>query len=96
MFADNPGWPYAEDVTADLLYLRRHGSETLYASGCSDDALERWAARIAAWAAGAAPAGAKLIDPTPHPPANAPTSMSISTTTPATTLPSTRRRCQRN
>src|SRR5690606_25472358 len=25
-------WPYAEDVTADIVYLRLHGAEELYAS----------------------------------------------------------------
>jgi uncharacterized protein YecE (DUF72 family) len=62
VFADTPGWPYAEDATADHLYLRLHGTETLYASDYSSEALDRWAARIAAWAAGATPAGAALID----------------------------------
>jgi uncharacterized protein YecE (DUF72 family) len=38
VFADAVDWPYAEDVTADFLYLRLHGSEELYASGYSDDA----------------------------------------------------------
>ncbi|HZT88751.1 MAG TPA: DUF72 domain-containing protein [Stellaceae bacterium] len=61
-FADTPSWPYAEDVTADFLYLRMHGSETIYASGYSDEAIERWAARIKIWAAGGAPNDARLID----------------------------------
>jgi uncharacterized protein YecE (DUF72 family) len=29
VFADAVDWPYAEDVTADFLYLRLHGSEEL-------------------------------------------------------------------
>jgi uncharacterized protein YecE (DUF72 family) len=62
VFADTVDWPYAEDVTADFLYLRLHGSEELYASGYSDDSLDRWAARIAAWAAGSQPNDARLID----------------------------------
>ena len=41
-------WPYFEDVTADFMYLRLHGDEELYASGYSDAALDRWAARISA------------------------------------------------
>ena len=49
VFADSVDWPYAEDVTADFLYLRLHGSEELYASGYSDEALDRWAARITLW-----------------------------------------------
>ena len=48
-------WPYAEDVTADFVYLRLHGSEELYASGYSDEALDHWAARIKLWARGSNP-----------------------------------------
>jgi len=33
VFADSVEWPYAEDLTADFVYLRLHGSEELYASG---------------------------------------------------------------
>jgi uncharacterized protein YecE (DUF72 family) len=54
-------WPYREDVTADFMYLRLHGDKELYASGYSDGALERWAARIRAWAGGSQPADARLI-----------------------------------
>ena len=60
-------WPSFEDVTADFMYLRLHGDEELYASGYSDAALERWAARIAAWAGGGQPADAKLISSKPAP-----------------------------
>ena len=60
--ADTAGkWPYIEDVTADFMYLRLHGDEELYASGYSDAALERWAARISKWSAGAQPDDAQLI-----------------------------------
>jgi uncharacterized protein YecE (DUF72 family) len=40
------------DVTSDFLYCRLHGSEVLYTSQYSDEELDRWAARIAAWARG--------------------------------------------
>lgn len=60
-------WPSYEDVTADFMYLRLHGDEELYASGYSGQALERWAARIAAWAGGGQPPDAKLISSTPGP-----------------------------
>jgi uncharacterized protein YecE (DUF72 family) len=57
--ADTAGrWPYLEDVTADFMYLRLHGAEELYASGYTEPALERWAARIRAWASGREPADA--------------------------------------
>ena len=62
--ADTAGkWPYQEDVTSDFLYLRLHGDEELYASGYSDEALDRWAARIRLWTHGAQPEDAHLIDP---------------------------------
>jgi len=63
VFADSAAWPYAEDVTADFVYLRLHGSEELYASGYSDEALDHWAARIKLWAQGLEPNDARLIAP---------------------------------
>jgi uncharacterized protein YecE (DUF72 family) len=54
-------WPYYEDVCADFMYLRLHGDKELYASGYSEEALDRWAARILAWSGGAQPADAHLI-----------------------------------
>jgi uncharacterized protein YecE (DUF72 family) len=68
VFADTVDWPYAEDITADFLYLRLHGSEELYASGYDDAALDRWAARIRAWSAGLEPNDAELVDPESRPP----------------------------
>lgn len=50
--ADAVEWPRLMDVTADFVYCRLHGSEVLYASGYSDEALNEWAARAAAWARG--------------------------------------------
>ncbi|AXC11319.1 hypothetical protein ACPOL_1983 [Acidisarcina polymorpha] len=50
--ADTVEWPLLMDVTADFVYCRLHGSEQLYASGYEDEALDRWARRIASWAAG--------------------------------------------
>jgi uncharacterized protein YecE (DUF72 family) len=67
VFADAVDWPYAEDVTADFLYLRLHGSEELYASGYDDNALDRWATRIRSWSHGAQPEDAKLIDAAARP-----------------------------
>ena len=54
-------WPYYEDVCADFMYLRLHGDKELYASGYSEEALDRWAARIKAWSGGSQPADARLI-----------------------------------
>jgi uncharacterized protein YecE (DUF72 family) len=48
--ADTAGkFPYAEEVTADFVYVRLHGSRELYASGYTDAELDAWAARIARW-----------------------------------------------
>ena len=62
VFADTAGmWPYAEEVTADFVYLRLHGAEQLYASGYSDEQLDWWAERIRAWQAGGEPPDARRI-----------------------------------
>ena len=66
--ADSVAWPYAEDITSDFVYLRLHGSEELYASGYSNEALDRWAARIKLWARGLGPNDARLIAPHLTPP----------------------------
>ncbi|WP_119462316.1 DUF72 domain-containing protein [Rhodospirillaceae bacterium SYSU D60014] len=59
VFADAVDWPYIEDVTADFIYLRLHGSEELYVSGYDDAALDNWARRVRVWAAGGESADAK-------------------------------------
>jgi uncharacterized protein YecE (DUF72 family) len=60
--ADTAGkWPYCEDVTADFMYLRLHGEKELYASGYTEEALDRWAERIRTWAAGGQPEDAHLV-----------------------------------
>jgi uncharacterized protein YecE (DUF72 family) len=62
--ADTAGrWPYLEDVTSDLVYVRLHGDSELYVSGYDDPALDRWAARVRAWAAGGEPADARRLGP---------------------------------
>jgi uncharacterized protein YecE (DUF72 family) len=72
VFADSVAWPYAEDVTADFVYLRLHGSEELYASGYSDEALDHFAARIKLWAGGLEPNDARLIAAKAEPGAHTP------------------------
>jgi uncharacterized protein YecE (DUF72 family) len=60
--ADAAGkWPYKEDVTSDFMYLRVHGEEELYTSGYTEEALDRWAARIRAWSMGDEPDDALRI-----------------------------------
>lgn len=56
-------FPYAEDVTADFIYIRLHGDVELYASGYSDEALGRWVDRIRVWKSGRQPADARLSAP---------------------------------
>ena len=64
------GWPYFEDVTADFIYMRLHGTETLYGGAYSEPALDRWAKRIQAWAEGEEPSDARCVSPA-HPPREA-------------------------
>ncbi|HEX2079916.1 MAG TPA: DUF72 domain-containing protein, partial [Longimicrobium sp.] len=64
VFADTAGrWPYAEDLTADFVYVRLHGAEQLYASGYTDPQLDWWAARIREWRMGCAPGDATCVVP---------------------------------
>jgi uncharacterized protein YecE (DUF72 family) len=63
--ADTVEWPRLMDVTSDFVYCRLHGSEVLYASGYNDEALDEWAARIAAWAQGGVPANAQRASSVP-------------------------------
>jgi uncharacterized protein YecE (DUF72 family) len=60
VIADTAGrWPYAEDITADFVYIRLHGDKALYKSGYSQAAIERWADRIERWRRGAEPRDAR-------------------------------------
>ena len=50
VIADTAGkFPYAEEVTADFVYVRLHGSRQLYASGYTDAELDEWARKIVRW-----------------------------------------------
>ena len=50
VIADTAGkFPYAEEVTADFVYVRLHGSTELYASGYTDPELREWARKIRRW-----------------------------------------------
>ena len=51
VIADTAGrWPEADAVTTDVVYVRLHGDQELYASGYTDGALDRWAERCRVWA----------------------------------------------
>ncbi len=53
VIADTAGrFPYAEEVTADFVYVRLHGSRQLYVSGYTDQELTVWADRIRSWTCG--------------------------------------------
>lgn len=48
--ADTAGrYPLLREVTTDFVYVRLHGDEELYASGYTDEALDRWAADVRGW-----------------------------------------------
>lgn len=48
----------------NFVYIRLHGPEMLYGGQYSDAALDRWAERIRAWAAGGGPEDAQRISGT--------------------------------
>jgi uncharacterized protein YecE (DUF72 family) len=54
-------FPTAEDVTADWVYVRLHGSRQLYASGYSPREITAWAAKVRAWHRGGEPPAARRI-----------------------------------
>ncbi|TMQ69015.1 MAG: DUF72 domain-containing protein [Candidatus Eisenbacteria bacterium] len=63
VFADTAAaFPYAEDVTADFVYVRLHGTAPIYAGGYSEEHLALWAARIKTWTCGSEPEDAVRVD----------------------------------
>jgi uncharacterized protein YecE (DUF72 family) len=54
-------FPTAEDVTADWVYVRLHGSRQLYASGYAPREIKAWAAKVSVWNQGGEPADARQI-----------------------------------
>jgi uncharacterized protein YecE (DUF72 family) len=55
-------FPTAEDVTADWVYVRLHGSRQLYASGYTPREIKAWAAKVRAWHEGSEPRDARRIN----------------------------------
>jgi uncharacterized protein YecE (DUF72 family) len=52
VIADTAGtFGYAEEVTADFVYVRLHGSQALYTSDYTDDELSRWSSQTKQWLA---------------------------------------------
>jgi uncharacterized protein YecE (DUF72 family) len=53
VIADTAGrYSYAEELTADFVYVRLHGSTELYVSGYTHSELDAWARKIRRWRAG--------------------------------------------
>ncbi len=49
--ADTAGrFPWVDQVTAELVYVRLHGDTELYASGYTDEGIDWWAGRVRGWA----------------------------------------------
>jgi uncharacterized protein YecE (DUF72 family) len=61
VISDSGDWPCTEELTADFVYLRLHGSPRTYASPYRPAQLDRWAQRIHAWHHGKEPADAQRI-----------------------------------
>ncbi|WP_027481249.1 DUF72 domain-containing protein, partial [Deinococcus pimensis] len=54
--ADSAGhFPLVEEVTANFMYVRLHGSRELYRSGYEAAEVAAWAARVRAWQVGSEP-----------------------------------------
>lgn len=54
-----------EDVTANFVYVRLHGSRELYRSGYEPEEIAAWAGRVRAWRAGREPADARRLSAEP-------------------------------
>jgi uncharacterized protein YecE (DUF72 family) len=49
VIADSPSWPKAEEVTADFVYVRMHGSKVLFSSNYTKKELKDLAQKIKKW-----------------------------------------------
>ena len=67
-FSHSSDWPYTEELTAGVVYLRLHGPREVYSSAYSKDELERWARRVEKWADGTEPENAHRISDLDPPP----------------------------
>src|SRR5690606_15879147 len=56
-------FPTTEDITADWVYVRLHGSRRLYQSGYGPKELDAWAQKVRAWHDGREPPDARRICP---------------------------------
>ncbi|MBT9165017.1 MAG: hypothetical protein DDT23_01028 [candidate division WS2 bacterium] len=49
MIVDSPSYPKAEEVTADFVYIRMHGSKILFSSKYTGDELKELSQKIKKW-----------------------------------------------
>ena len=49
VIADSPNYPRADEVTADFVYLRMHGSKVLFTSGYTKKELSFLAGKVKKW-----------------------------------------------
>jgi uncharacterized protein YecE (DUF72 family) len=63
VIAADSRYPQIADTTAPFVYARIMGTKAGEAAGYAEAALDRWAARARAWAAGAAADGLDSVDP---------------------------------
>jgi uncharacterized protein YecE (DUF72 family) len=61
--AGDSGYPQIPDATAGFVYARIMGTQATETAGYSDAALDLWAARARAWAAGTAAEGLDYVEP---------------------------------
>jgi len=54
-------WIYAEDLTADFVYVRLHGFKELYRGGYTRPALKKWKEKLLCWKEGNTAKNAALI-----------------------------------
>lgn len=64
--AGDSEFPLIADVTSSFVYARVMGASETYPLGYAPAALDAWAARVQAWAAGGAPKNLPLIVPAPN------------------------------
>ncbi|MEP7042135.1 MAG: DUF72 domain-containing protein [Dokdonella sp.] len=67
VFTDSPKYPSFADLTGDFVYARLMCSDAAVATGYPAAALDTWAARAGAWAAGSMPDDLPYAQSTPAP-----------------------------
>jgi uncharacterized protein YecE (DUF72 family) len=60
--AGDSDYPLIADATAPFVYVRVMGTSDAEEAGYSDDVLDRWTQRAAAWASGGSPDGIETVD----------------------------------